>query len=132
MPLDSRKTAHIQALYNINSPHSLWSGRTKVVTFVYESAGVYSYTAISVIWRPQTIIDPQIPNVAGVTPLEPAAIYMLAPLATVFTGVVLVADTSTATQGGVAAANKYEIIEALPVGVVPGGTHYRCLLRRLR
>ncbi len=30
------------------------------------------------------------------------------------------------------AAPKYEIIEALPVGIIPGGSNIRVLLRRLR
>ena len=29
-------------------------------------------------------------------------------------------------------AQKYEIIEVLPVGIVPGGSHLRVLCRRLR
>lgn len=127
MPLDSRKTAHILAVVP-----KTFSSRQKTVVFVYESAGVYTYTAVSVIFRPQTIIDPQIPNVAGVAPLAPADMLMVAPIGTNFVGVVFVADTPTATSGAVAAAPKYEIIEALPQGIVPGGSHYKCLLRRLR
>jgi 3'-phosphoadenosine 5'-phosphosulfate sulfotransferase (PAPS reductase)/FAD synthetase len=42
-----------------------------------------------------------------------------------------IADTPTATSGAVAAAQKYEIIEVLPVGIVPGGSHLRVLCRRL-
>ena len=49
-----------------------------------------------------------------------------------FTGVVYIADTVTATSGAVAAAQKYEVIEVLPVGMAPGGSHMRALLRRLR
>jgi len=57
---------------------------------------------------------------------------MIAPPGTSFTGVVYIADTTTATSSAVAAAPKYEIIEALPVGIIPGGSHIRALLRRLR
>lgn len=128
MPLDSRKISHIQSLYL----NKIFQSRTKNVVFVYESAGVYTFTAVAVIFRPQTIIDPQIPNVAGVTPLAPADMLMIAPIATNFVGLVFVADTPTATSGAVAAAAKYESIENRPVGVVPGGTHYVSLLRRLR
>ena len=57
---------------------------------------------------------------------------MIAPLGTSFTGLVFVADTTTASAAAVQAAPKYEVIEALAVGIVPTGTHIRALLRRLR
>ena len=57
---------------------------------------------------------------------------LVAPITTNFTGVVMIADTATATAAGVAAALKYEIIEAKPAGIVPGGTHYIVKLRRFR
>jgi hypothetical protein len=46
--------------------------------------------------------------------------------------VVYVADTPTPTALAVAAAAKYEILEALPVVLTAGGSHIRVLLRRLR
>lgn len=127
MPLDSRKTAHIQAI-----TLKTYASRQKTVVLVSQAAGVYSYTAVSVIFRPELVIDPQIPNQTGAPPTKPFDMVMIAPISTSFVGVVYVADTSTATSGAVAAAPKYEIIEAIPRGIVPTGTHYRVFLRRLR
>ena len=108
------------------------AGRQRTVVFVTLASGVYTFTAVQVIMRPEEVIDPQIYDASGQAPQRNADMLMIAPLGTSFTGVVYVADTTTATALAVAAAPKYEIIEALPVGVVPGGSHIRALLRRLR
>lgn len=127
MPLDSRKIQHIQSVI----PQT-WTGRTRTVVFVYDNAGTFSYVAQTVIWRRQDIIDPQIPDLSGGVPGVPADVRMIAALTINFTGVVYIADTATATSAAVAAAEKYEIIETLPTGMIPGGTHYTVALRRLR
>jgi len=57
---------------------------------------------------------------------------MIVPVGTNFIGVVYVADTTTATAPAVAAATKYAIVEALPVGILPGGTHVVAKIRHLR
>src|SRR5579863_4458574 len=128
MPLNTQqKINHVLA-----TVQKAWAGRQRVVTFVFLIAGVYSYVNETVIMRPDQIIDPTVYTAGG---NQPAQIYdqeMVAPLGTNFTGVVFIADTPTATSSAVASAAKYEIIEALPVGIVPGGTHLRVLLRRLR
>jgi len=127
MPLDARKTAHILSAVN-----KTLSGRQKTVVFVYESGGSYSYSAISVIFRKLKVIDPEIPTIAGGVPRLQADALMIAPITTHFNGVVYVADTNTATALAVSQASKYEVIEALTVGIVPTGTRVRALLRRLR
>jgi hypothetical protein len=127
MPLDSRKSTHIFTVTNRS-----YNSRQKTVVFVYLTSGSYTYIPISVVMRPHNIIDPEIPDIAGGPPKIPADMVMVAPIGTNFTGVVMVADTTTATASGVAAAKKYQIIEALTVGMVPTGTHIRALLRRLR
>jgi hypothetical protein len=128
VPLDStRKANHIQSVIT-----RTFAGRQKTVVLVTLSSGTYSYTAVSVIMRPQEVIDPQIPDVGGGQPRPRADMLMIAPLGTSFTGVVFVADTTTATAAAVQAAPKYEIIEAVTAGIVPGGTHVQVLLRRLR
>ena len=127
MPLDANKIAHIRAMVP-----KTWTGRTKTVVFVYNSGGAYSYVAQTVIFRPQDVIDPQIPDLAGGAPVPKADMTMIAALSISFVGVVMVADTAIATQSAVAAAPKYEIIEAVPTGIIPGGTHYSVALRRLR
>lgn len=127
MTLDARKTIHIQSTIT-----KTFNGRTKQVVFVYQSGGSYSYVSTSVIFRPQKVIDPQIPDMGGAQPKLESDMIMIAPISTSFTGLVFVADTPTATSTAVQAAAKYEVIEALPVGMIPGGTHIRALLRRLR
>ncbi|HVT97044.1 MAG TPA: hypothetical protein VHE33_06020 [Acidobacteriaceae bacterium] len=127
MPLDARKIAHIRA-----AVQRTWIGRQTTVVFVSNAGGTYSYTAQSVIWKPQQVIDPQIPNVSGAPPGIPADVVMIVPLTTSLIGVVFVAFTNTATSGAVAAAQKFELIEAVPTGILPGGTHYTVALRRFR
>ncbi len=127
MPLDARKTQHI-----LNVVPKTFAGRQRTVVFVTLASGVYSYTAVQVIMRPEEIIDPQVYDASGQAPQRNADMLLIAPLGTSFTGVVYVADTTIATSSAVAAAPKYEVIEALPVGIVPGGSHIRALLRRLR
>lgn len=128
MPLDNaRKIAHVQAVIQRS-----WSGRQKIVVFVYDTAGAFSYVAQSVIFRPQSVIDPTVPNLSGSAPGVPADMVMICPLSISLAGVVYVADTATATSSAVAAAHKYEIIEAVPTGIISGGTHYTVALRRLR
>ena len=127
MPLDANKIAHIQAILP-----KVWANRQKTVVFVYQSGGTYSYVATPVIFRPQSVIDPQIPAATGMQPRPVEDILMIAPISMTMSGAVYIADTSTATAGAVAAAAKYQIIEAVPSGIVPGGTHYLVHLRRLR
>ncbi len=129
MPLDSLKVAHILSLYSSNK---IWAQRQKVVTLVYQSAGTYSYATVQAIFRPQTIIDLQIPDQGGSAPRQQFDLLMVVPVGTNLTGVVYVADTNTANASAVAAATKYAIVEALPVGIVPGGSRVVAKMRRLR
>ncbi len=127
MPLDANKIAHMQAVI-LRS----YQSRQKTVVFVYLSSGVYSYVAQQVIFRPQRVIDPEIPDIAGGPPKIAADALIDCPLTVSFVGVQYIADTSTATAVAVAAAAKYEPIEVVPTGMVPGGTHYEVSLRRMR
>jgi hypothetical protein len=128
MPLDHpNKIAHVSAALQ-----RTWTGRTKTVVFVYNTNGTYNSVAQTVIFRKQQVIDPQLPNLTGSAPGVPADVLMICPISTNLTGVVYIADTATATSSAVAAAAKYEIIEAVPTGMVPGGTRYVVELRRLR
>ncbi len=127
MPLDARKSAHAIAVTNRS-----YTGRQRTVVFVYLISGVYSYVATTVIMRAQDAYDPDVFDVSGSAMRQSVDTLMMAPLGTNFVGVVYIADTATATSAVVASANKYEVIEELPVGIVPGGTHIRAYLRRLR
>ncbi len=129
MPLDTNKSAHIQTV-----TLRTFQGRQKTVVFVTQTSagGNYIYTTVQVILRPQAVIDPEIPGDAGMPPKQRCDMLLIAPITTNFTGVVMIADTATATAAGVAAALKYQIVEAKPVGIVPSGTHYVVKLRRFR
>ncbi len=127
MPIDTRKAAHIQ-----NVVTRTFTGRQKNVVFVYQSGGIYSYAAVSVIFRQQMAVDPQIAAAGGGQPRSVVDTMVVAPLGTNFTGVVYIVDTPTATPTAMQAAPKYEIIEAFPIGIIPGGTRMIAQLRRLR
>lgn len=109
-----------------------FGGRVKTVTGVYLTGGTYSYTQISMVFRKEQVIDPEVPAPSGGPPRTNADIQCIAPLGTNFVGCQYLADTPTATAAAVANAQKYEIIEVLPVGIVPGGSHLRVVCRRLR
>jgi hypothetical protein len=127
MPLDTRKAGHLQSVLP-----KTWAGRQKTVTLVTSSGGAQSYAAALVIFRPLAEVDPTVADAAGQPPRSVGDTMMIAPTSLSLAGVVFVADTPTASAAAVAAAPKYEIIEALPAGMLPGGTHQRVLLRRLR
>jgi hypothetical protein len=127
MPLDTRKSLHLQNLLARS-----FQGRQKTVVFVYQSGMSYRYTPVNVLFRPQDIFDPQIADREGNTPRLRYDTLLIAPLDTSFQGVVFIADTATATTAAVQAAQKYQVVETLAVGMVPNGTHQRAYLRRLR
>ncbi|MBX5449971.1 hypothetical protein [Thermogemmatispora sp.] len=127
MPLDNRKAQHVLQLVNRS-----YTGRQRSLVAVVLSAGSYSYRLIQGIVRPLHRLDPQIYDSEGQPPRPQADLLLIAPIGTDFTGVVYLADCTIASVAAVAAAAKYEVVEALPVGLLPGGTHVRVLLRRLR
>ena len=127
MPLDNRKIAQLQLAIA-----KTCTNRQKTVVFVYQVGTTYAYSAISVIMRQLAVIEPQIPDIKAVAPLKFADTLMIAPLGVSFIGVVYIADTPLATTVAVLAATKYEVIEAIPAGIIPGGTHIRAQLRKMR
>lgn len=127
MPLDPRKIQHIQNVTNAS-----FANRQRTIVLVILTGGSYSYVTLLAIMRPLQVLNPQIVDTSADAPLRAPDMLMQAPLGTSFVGVVYVADTSTAISAAVAGAAKYEILEALPVGLAPDGSHIRVLLRRLR
>jgi hypothetical protein len=127
MPLDPRKIQHIQNVTNLS-----FASRQRTVVLVTLSGGTYSYTTLLAVMRPLQTLNPQVVDVGAEQPLRSPDMLMQAPAGTNFAGVVYIADTPTPTAPAVAAAAKYEILEALPTGLAPGGSHIRVLLRRLR
>ncbi len=127
MPLDPRKIQHIQDATNASFAY-----RQRTIVLVTLSGGAYSYVTLLAILRPLQILNPQVVDTSADVPLRAPDMLMQAPVGTNFADVVYVADTSTPSALAVAAAAKYEILEALPLGLAPGGSHVRVLLRRLR
>jgi hypothetical protein len=127
MPLDSRKSTHLAAVVP-----KTWAARQKTVTLVSGPPGAQTYATALVILRPLQTPDPTVADAGGQPPRQIADTLMIAPLTLSLVGVVLVADTATATAGGVAAARKYELVDVSLAGILPGGTHQHILLRRLR
>jgi hypothetical protein len=128
MPLDSSlKQNHVYAMVKKS-----WVGRQQTVVFVSLVSGSWTYTAQNVIFRRQQVIDPEIPDTSGEAPKMKVDAIMMVDISISMVGVVYVAYTATATAGAVQNAEKYEIIEAIPTGIIPGGTHYAVNLRRLR
>lgn len=127
MPLDARKIQHI-----VQVVARSFASRQRTVVIVYLASGSYTYAGVQVIMRSLHVVNPQIVDGSGhALPLS-ADTMLIAPLGTNFAGAVFVADTTSATSGAVAAASKYEIVEVLPVGTAPGGSHLRVALRRMR
>lgn len=127
MPLDARKTLHLLRIVALT-----FAARQRTIVLVTLINNSYGYTTLEAIMRPMRAIDPQVYDVGGQADPHIVDTLMLAPLGTSFTGVVYIADTPTATAAAVASADKYEIVEVVAVGLVPGGTHLRVSLRRLR
>lgn len=127
MPLDARKAQHLLQVVTRS-----YAGRQRTVVAVTLSNGSYSYTTLQVIMRPQQTPDPQVYDVSALSVPRTVDMIMIAPLGTSLTGVVYIADTTSATASAVAGAAKYELLEVLPVGLLPGGSHLRVSLRRLR
>jgi hypothetical protein len=127
MPLDPRKIQHIQDVTNAS-----FANRQRTIVLVTLNGGAYSYVTLLAIMRPLQILNPQVVDTSADVPLRAPDMLMQAPVDTNVAGVVYVADTPTPNAIAVAAAAKYEILEALLVGLAPGGSHLRVLLRRLR
>ncbi len=127
MPLDARKVQHV-----LQAVTRSFASRQRTVVVVYLAGGSYSYVAVQVIMRSIQVIDLQVFDSGGQALPHGVDTVMIAPLGTSFTGTVFVADTTSATASAVAAAPKYEIVEVLPIGIVPGGSRLHVSLRRMR
>lgn len=127
MPLNALKVQHILQVVG-----QTFAQRQRTLVVVYLAGGSYSYSTIQAIMRPEMTPDPTIYDVSQLSAPRGVDTLLIAPLGTNFTGAVYVADTTTPSASAVAAAPKYEIVEVLPAGIVPGGTHLRVSLRRLR
>jgi hypothetical protein len=124
MPLDARKATHVQNVFT----RSL-AGRQKTVVFVTQNGSGYSYSAVNVIFRLHEVINFELPDKAAQSPRQSWDALIVASITTSFVGVVCIADTPIANASAVQNARKYQVIEAIPVGILPGGTRMHAYLR---
>lgn len=128
MPFTSRMLSHVAAMRARRR-----QGRTKTVVFVQQQPlGTYVYTAVNVVWR--TVEDWDLSTLEAHGHAQPRGfeVLMECDLTIALAAVAYVADTPTATQPAVAAADKYEILERALLGVAPGGDRWKARLRKLR
>ena len=137
MPLDSRKVAHMAAV-----GERIRLGRGETVTLVSVSGGVVAYEAVSgVVFYEAGAVQAGVTNRVGeVTRTAHDAVAEF-PVTTVWpSGLRVVARTGTATQAGVAAADRFEVLDRRRVGLgvtgsgggVNAGNRWVVRLRRLR
>ena len=129
MPIDNP----LKAQHVLTVLERTFAGRQKTVVLVAQVAsGTFTYTAIQAIMRAQQVPEPEIPSPKGGPPGAQFDTLLIAPLTVNFIGALYVADTAMASAVAVAGAQKYEIVEVLPVGILSGGSHYTVKLRRFR
>ena len=137
MPLDARKVAHIAA-----NRERIRLGRSETVTLVSVSGGGVVYGAVSgVVFYEAGAVPAGVSNRVGeITRTGHDAIAEF-PAGTVFpSGLRMVARTATASQAGVAAADRFQVLDARRAGLgVTGsgggantGDRWMVRLRRLR
>ncbi len=126
MPLDNRKIGHIQQLITRS-----FAGRQRNLVIVALVSGTYTYTQFPAIARVERTLNSQMFDAHNESVQQSIDLLLIVPHGTDFTGSVYIADTPTATALAVTSAPKYEIIEVLVSGIVPGGSHLRVFLRRL-
>ena len=126
MPLDNRKSLHLQSLLTRS-----FQGRQKTMMFVYQSGTTYSYAPVSVIFRQQDAFDPQIADRSGIAPRAAFDTLIVAPISTNFSGVVFIADTTTNSATAIQAAKKYQVVEVVTMGMISGGSRLHAYLRRM-
>jgi hypothetical protein len=117
MPLDARKVAHITA-----NRARIRAGRSETVTLVATGAGTVSYQAVAgVVWLDAGLVPPGVAARPGDVTRRPWDALAEFPGDTSFPeGLKLVARTATATEAGVAAAERYLVLDRLRAG--PGTT----------
>ena len=137
MPLDTRKIAHILA-----NREKIRAGRAETVVLVSVSGGVITYTAVAgVVFNEVGAVPAGVSNRVGeITRSGHDAVAEFPGSTTWPSGLRVVARTSTASQAGVAAADRFEVLDRRRAGLgVTGsgggastGDRWMVRLRRLR
>ena len=137
MPLDARKIAHIAAVRE-----RIRQGRGETVTLVSVGGGVVAYAAVSgVVFYEAGAVPAGVTNRVGEVTRTAYDAVAAFPGGTVWpSGLRVVARTGTASQEGVAAADRFEVLDRRRAGLgvtgsgggVSAGNRWMVRLRRLR
>lgn len=119
MPLDARKVAHVAA-----NRDKIRLGRSETVVLVSVSGGVTSYLAVSgCVWFEAGAVPAGISTRAGEITRTAYDSLLELPGGTVFpAGLRLIARTATATAVGVAAAERFTVLDTRRVGLGTSGS----------
>src|SRR5688500_8300858 len=114
MPLDARKTAHIAA-----NRDRIRAGRSETVVLVSVSGSVVTYTAVSgVVFNEVGAVPAGVSNRVGEITRSGHDAVAEFPSGTVFpVGLRVVARTATASQAGVAAAARFDVLDRRRAGL---------------
>jgi hypothetical protein len=137
VPLDSRKVAHIAA-----NRARIRAGRSETVVFVGASGASAGYVAVDgVVWHDEGLVPAGVETRAGQVTRRPWDAIAEFPGTTVFpSDLRLIARTATPTAAGVAAAERYTVLDRVRAGLGTtgsgggnaAGNRWVVKLRRLR
>ena len=137
MPLDARKVAHI-----LSNRDKIRAGRTETVTLVSVSGAAISYTAVAgVVFQEAGAVPAGISTRSGDITRTAYDAFAEFPSGTTFPADLRVlARTATASQAGVAAADRFTVLDRRHVGLgtrgsggaTNAGDRWVLRLRRLR
>ena len=119
MPLDARKVGHISA-----NRAKITAGRSETVVLVSTAGGVATYAALSgCVWFEAGAVPAGITTRAGEITRVAYDALLEAPSGTVWpSGLRLVARTATANAAGVAAAERFTVLDKRRVGLGTTGS----------
>ena len=128
MPLDSRKVAHILA-----NRERVRSGRSETVVLVSTSGAAVVYTAVpGAVFYEAGAVPAGVTTRAGEVARVAYDGIVELPVSTTFpSGLKLIARTGTASQAGVAAVERYTVLDRRQLRL-GGGNRWVVRLRRVR
>lgn len=133
MPLDARKVAHIEA-----NRAKIRAAREEYVTLVTHAGGATGYQAVPCVWQDAGKVVAGIMDRVGFITRQPYdALVEFQEAQAWSSSLVMIARTPTATSAGVAAADKYTVLDRIKIGLgvdASGsqGNRWLLKLRRLR
>lgn len=127
MPLDTRKVAHAAA-----NREKIRAGRTESIVLVAVNAGATTYTLVAgCVWHEVGAVPAGVASRASeITRTAYDALAELPGGTVLPNGLRLVARTGTASAAGVAAADRFTVLDRRRMGL--GGNRWVMRLRRIR